>query len=269
MRKIITALMIFTTVVANAQRGTEINLWPEGPNTDSGDPTDMAKVTVFLPDEKRATGRAIVICPGGGYDHLAFEKEGTLWAPLFNSMGIAVAVLKYRMPHGNSGVPLEDAEQAMRLMRRMAAQWHIDTEQVGIMGFSAGGHLAASAATLFTSDANRPDFQVLLYPVILFDTPHGTRNNLLGKNPSSELIERYSLEKQVTPNTPRAFVVLAADDRTVPAAHSLKYCLALTENKVSTMLLMYPYGDHGFGCQDRFAFKNQWLSELEHWLHTF
>ena len=166
-------------------------------------------------------------------------------------------------------MPLCDVQEAIREVRAHAQEWNVDPHAVGIMGASAGGHLAASAATLFTSDENRPDFHVLLYPVILFDTPHGTRQNLLGKNPSDELVARYSLEKQVTPNTPRAFVVLAADDRTVPAAHSLKYCMALTENKVSTMLLMYPYGDHGFGCQERFAFKNQWLTELEHWLHTF
>ena len=263
--------MIFTTVVANAQRGTEINLWPEGPNTDSGDPTDMAKVTVFLPDEKRATGRAIVICPGGGYDHLAFEKEGTLWAPLFNSMGIAVAVLKYRMPHGNSGVPLEDAEQAMRLMRRMAAQWHIDTEQVGIMGFSAGGHLASTVATHSKGDA-APNFQILFYPVITMEagtTHQGSRKNLLGKSPKRKLVNAYSNEQHVSHSTPRAFIALASDDKAVSPINAIGYYEELHRHKVPTSLHIYPVGGHGFGILQSFPSHYEMMQELREWLRSF
>ena len=124
-------------------QGFEINLWPEGPRTSNGDPEDVAKVTVFLPNEKRATGRAIVCCPGGGYSHLAMEHEGLQWAPFFNEQGIALIVLKYRMPHGAYQVPAEDAEAAIRLVREHADEWHINADDVGIMGFSAGGHLSS------------------------------------------------------------------------------------------------------------------------------
>ena len=147
--------------MAMAQQGLEMDLWPTSPKTSNGDPNDQAKVTVFLPEKKKSTGRAILICPGGGYHHLAFEKEGTLWAPYFNAQGIAVIVLKYRMPHGVSNVPREDAEEAMRLIRRMAEAWNINTSDVGIMGFSAGGHLASTIATHSKGDA-APNFQILL-----------------------------------------------------------------------------------------------------------
>ena len=124
--------MTLLSTLAFAQKGTEINLWSEGPRTNNGDPQDTAKVVVFLPDEKKATGRAVVCCPGGGYSHLAWEKEGTSWAPFFNGQGIALIVLKYRMPHGNHTIPAEDAEEAIKLVRKNAEEWHINPKDVGI-----------------------------------------------------------------------------------------------------------------------------------------
>ena len=148
-----------------AQKGAEINLWPQGPAEKSSDRADTAKVWVYLPPKAEATGRAVVICPGGGYSHLAMNHEGHDWAAFFNNMGIAAVVLKYRMPHGDCDVPVSDAEEAVRLVRRNAANWNIDPHDVGIMGSSAGGHLASTVATRAKGDA-LPDFQILFYPVI-------------------------------------------------------------------------------------------------------
>ena len=173
---------------------------------------------------------------------------------------------------GHNDVPLSDVQEALREVRAHADEWNVDPNEVGIMGCSAGGHLAASGATLFTNDANRFNFQILLYPVITMNeqtTHQGTRQSLIGKKPTKKLIERYSLEKQVTDRTPRAFIVLASDDKTVPPVNSLDYGKALVEHNIPTTLLMYSSGGHGFGFNDSFAYKNQWLGELEKWLRTF
>ena len=159
------AAMLALSLNMSAQQSYEINLWPNGPAVKSSDAGDTAKVKVFLPEKKSATGRAVVICPGGGYQHLAMNHEGYDWAPFFNNMGIAAIVLKYRMPHGEKDVPISDAEEAIRLVRRNAANWNINPDDVGIMGSSAGGHLASTVATHAAKDA-RPDFQILFYPVI-------------------------------------------------------------------------------------------------------
>ena len=158
---ILTMMSMLTTTVF-AQQGKTYNLWPDGAPNTNGNLTDTAKVTVFLPNAKKATGRAVVICPGGGYSHLAMQHEGTDWAPFFNREGIAVVVLKYRMPRGNYEVPVSDAEEAIKLVRRKAKEWHIDPKQVGIMGSSAGGHLASTVATQSKGDA-APNFQILFY----------------------------------------------------------------------------------------------------------
>ena len=152
MKRLLLSLMTLVALAASAQKPIEMNLWPDGPKTSNNDPKDMAKVWVYLPNEKHATGRAVVCCPGGGYTHLAMDHEGHQWAPFFNGQGIALIVVKYRMPHGVWQVPGEDAEEAMRLVRRNAQQWHINPNDIGIMGFSAGGHLASTVATHATDD---------------------------------------------------------------------------------------------------------------------
>lgn len=271
MKKILFFIMLFVSASAAAQQGVEINLWPEGPRTSNGDPNDMAKVTVYLPKKSQASGRAVVICPGGGYTHLAFEKEGTAWAPFFNSQGIAVIVLKYRMPHGVWKVPAEDAEEAMRLVRRNASQWNIDPNQVGIMGFSAGGHLASTIATHSKGDA-AANFQILFYPVISMETGtthQGSRDNLLGKSPKRKLVNDYCNEQHVSHATPRAFIVLAHDDKAVSPINSLSYYEELCLANVPASLHVYPTGGHGFGILQSFPYHLEMMMELRTWLHSF
>ena len=271
MKKVLFFLMMFVSTMASAQKGTEMNLWPNGPHTSNGDVKDTAKVTVFLPSEKKATGRAIVCCPGGGYTHLAMQHEGFEWAPFFNEQGIALIVLKYRMPHGHYTVPAEDAEEAMRLVRRNAEAWHINPNDVGIMGFSAGGHLASTVATHATSDA-MPNFQILFYPVISMEqgiTHQGSRDNLLGKSPKQKLVNEYCNEQHVNKKTPRCFLALAHDDRAVPPANSLNYYEQLNAHGVSTSMHIYPSGGHGFGIRQSFTYHFEMMLELKAWLRRF
>jgi acetyl esterase/lipase len=219
----------------------------------------------------KATGRAIVCCPGGGYTHLAMQHEGFEWAPFFNEQGIALIVLKYRMPHGNYTVPAEDAEEAMRLVRRNAEAWHINPNDVGIMGFSAGGHLASTVATHATSDA-MPNFQILFYPVISMEqgiTHQGSRDNLLGKSPKQKLVNEYCNEQHITKNSPRCFLALAYDDRAVPPANSLNYYEQLNAHGVSTSMHIYPSGGHGFGIRQSFTYHFEMMLELKAWLRSF
>lgn len=263
--------MLFASTMTQAQQGLEMDLWSSAPKTSNGDPNDLAKVTVFLPKKELATGRAIVICPGGGYHHLAFEKEGTLWAPFFNAQGIAVIVLKYRMPHGAWNVPREDAEEAMRLVRRMADTWNINTNDIGIMGFSAGGHLASTIATHSKGDA-AANFQILFYPVITMEqgtTHQGSRENLLGKKPKRKLLNEFSNEQHVTAHTPRAFIALASDDKSVSPLNTILYYEELCLKKVPTSLHVYPKGGHGFGILQSFPNHYEMMQELREWLRSF
>ena len=263
-------LMMFAllamTMMAQAQE--RIDLWPQGAPHVSSNVKDTAFVKVFLAPAEKATGRAVVICPGGGYTHLAMDHEGYDWAPVFNHWGISVLVLKYRMPHGVKEIPLEDAEEAVRLVRRHAQEWNIDPQQVGIMGSSAGGHLASTTATHATGDA-KPDFQILFYPVITMDrsfTHMGSHNALLGTDASADMELKYSNEKQVTAQTPPAFIVLSNDDHVVPPLNGVSYYLACHSNKVPAVLHVYPTGDHGWGLRTSFAHLAEMLMELKSWL---
>ena len=173
------------------------------------------------------------------------------------------------MPPPHPPAPLSDAEQAIRLMRGHAKEWGVNPNRIGIMGASAGGHLAASLATLYSRDATRPDFQVLFCPVISMlkgVTHSGSRKNLLGETPSAELEQKYSLERQVSPQTPQTFIMLSADDAGVLPIIGIGYFLALQEQKVPATLHVYPTGGHGWGFRDSFTYKRQWTGELEKWL---
>ncbi len=234
-----------------------VKLWPDkAPNADDTFETSDAKITVHLPKNHR--GAAIVICPGGGYSGLATEPEGHGIADWLNSHGIVGVVLEYRMPAGRSFVPLLDAQRAIRMVRANAKTWHINPSQVGIMGFSAGGHLASTAATHFdagdseaTDPLNRPscrpDFAVLVYPVVTMgeQTHGGSRTNLLGTNPSQELIDLFSNEKHVMEGTPPMFLTHAIDDGPVPCINSKALFDALQAAKIPSRYLELPSGGHG------------------------
>lgn len=271
-RKLLLTLSLFIAATyANAQQVFDVNLWNGRTPHSTGVATDTAKVRVFLPAAKRATGRAVVICPGGGYAHLAWENEGTNWASFFNDMGIAAIVLKYRMPNGVKEAPLSDAEQAMRLVRKNAQAWHLNRNDIGIMGFSAGGHLASTVATKSKGDA-KANFQILFYPVITMMpgyTHKGSHDNLLGKNPSKSTEREYSTDLQVSRVSPRAFILLSDDDTVVLPANGVNYYLELYRHDVPASLHVYPSGDHGFGYNSSFRYHVEMRLELQAWLRSF
>jgi acetyl esterase/lipase len=244
------------------------------------------QLKVFLPTKGQATGRAVIICPGGGYYLLASLHEGDDFARWLAAQGIAAFVLKYRLPNPElveaahkPWVPLADAQQALRLVRTKAGAWGVDPGKVGIMGFSAGGHLAATAATQFArplaltpdSLANvRPDFAILVYPVVSFRDSHGhagSRANLIGPELSTQQIDFFSAELRVTPQTPPTFLVHSADDQAVPVENSLRFYQALVKNKVPAELHLYPTGGHGYGFgRELKGGVATWTEHLRTWL---
>ena len=233
-------------------------------------PDGAAHMLVFLPDQP--TGRAVVCCPGGGYAYLADKHEGTDWAEYFIPRGITFAVVNYRMPHGDRSIPVSDVENAMRTMRDSAAVWRLNPRDIGIMGSSAGGHLASTVATHAPYDL-RPDFQILLYPVITMGrgTHAGSRDNFLGEDRTdTELVNQYSNERQVRRTlTPPAILLLADDDRGVPPVpNGVAYYSAMRGAGNSCTLHIYPSGGHGFGYNAGFAHHGQMLADLSAWLDS-
>ena len=267
---ILSLLFCLLALPSLAQRTFDINLWQaKAPNKNGLQ--DTAYIKVFLPDEKRATGRAVVICPGGGYAFLAMQHEGTDWAPFFNDMGIAAIVLHYRMPNGNAKVPISDAEEALRTVRRNARAWHINTEDVGIMGSSAGGHLASTIATQSKDDA-KPNFQILFYPVITMMqgyTHQGSHDNLLGKDAHKKDEQKYCSDLQVTRTTPRACILLSDDDHTVQPVNGVNYYSELYRHDVPASLHIYPSGGHGWGMNPSFRYHAEMRMDLKAWLESF
>ena len=268
MSLIIAATSILT---ASAQKPKVFDLWPNGCPTASETPNDTARVWLYLPKAEKATGRAVVICPGGGYSHLAMNHEGHEWAPFFNNMGIAVMVLKYRMPHGCWQVPVEDAEEAVKMLRRNASSWKINPNDIGIMGSSAGGHLASTIATRSRGEA-APNFQILFYPVITMDpsfTHKGSHDNLLGKDVKKKTEREFSSDQQVTRVTPRAFVTLSDDDTVVLPANGTNYYFECYRHDVPASLHIYPSGGHGWGIRSSFAYHVEMMQELKASLQSF
>lgn len=234
-----------------------VSLW-SGPAPNGDGTAENAEVRLTLHRPKEPNGAAIVICPGGGYGGLVTGGEGHGIARWLSSHGIAGLVLEYRLPRGRPYVPLLDAQRAIRMARANAKEWKIDPSKVGIIGFSAGGHLASTAATHFdsgvkqskdpvTRQSSRPDFAILVYPVVTMDkTTHGgSRRNLLGNNPSDELIELFSNQKQVTAESSPTFLTHAMDDRVVDPENSQAFHDALVAHKVATEYLKLPSGGHG------------------------
>ena len=254
MKKILLFFSLFTTALLFAQNPVELPLWPDkAPNNsrpseaeqnyNSEWVTNITVPTLTIFPASQPNGMAIIMCPGGAYSGLAMRHEGLDMASWLNAQGITYAV--------------------------HAAEWGVNPQRVGIMGASAGGHLAASLATLYSSDKTRPDFQILFYPVISMQpgiTHGGSRTNLLGENPSQELEQKYSLERQVSARTPQAFIMLSSDDDAVPPINGIGYFLALRDHKVPASLHAYPTGGHGWGFRDNFPYKRQWTEELEKWL---
>lgn len=294
MKILLSALLVLAVQVAFAQE-TPMLLYPNGiPNSK---PTPAAykeqinstywitkvsvpTLTAYLPAKQDANGTAVVICPGGSYMGLASEHEGFTVAKAFNKIGVAAFVLKYRLPSDSIMVdktigPLQDAQRAIQLVRQDAAKWGIDPNKIGIIGFSAGGHLASTAGTHFekvlidnkTNISVRPDFMMLIYPVITMGdkTHQGSKDALLGKDPSQALADLYSNEKQVKPNTPPTFIINAEDDNVVPVDNSLKMYRGLLDAKVKTEMHLFPSGGHGFGMKNPTT-KTQWFDLLTAWM---
>ena len=301
MKKIFFAL--FTALCfqyTNAQE-YKLLLWPSGnvPNykktteVEKRDSVNFVRISlvqqpaieVYLPSKQNATGQAVVICPGGGYSILAYDWEGTDIAKWLNAHGIAAIVLKYRLPNSKSNVdpklsPLLDAQRAIRTVRANAVKWNIKKDKIGIMGFSAGGHLASTAGTHFdagnTSATDsidrvscRPDFMILMYPVVNMSksTMHqGSRNNLIGANADSATAKYYSNEMQVTAQTPPTLLVHATDDKAVPVENSLDFYRALKDNNVPAEMHIYPYGGHGFSLAIGKGYLATWTDRCIDWL---
>ncbi len=296
--KIIFIVIILSFCTSLAQQKV-IELWPEGIPGSINNPSYKAEIDSsqgwtfeknisnptmdFYPaPAEKSSGTAIIICPGGGYSVLAIKHEGSQIAAWLNSLGITAFVLKYRLPDTAIMVnktigPLQDAQKAIRIVRQHAKDWNIDPHKIGIMGFSAGGHLASTLSTHYNekvyeqADATsaRPDFSILIYPVISMDTAithMGSRINLLGNNPSPDLVKLYSNELQVNDSTPPAFLVQSMDDDVVPVRNSIDYALALEEHKIPCELHLYEKGGHGYGLGRTNDTESSWPEACEKWL---
>ena len=280
--KLLSVSLLFalcTMVSGQNKKYQDIKLWESGYTVTNGKekemkdgvPVSAAEMRVYPVSKDKANGKAVIILPGGGYSHLAVNHEGYDFAPFFNNEGITVCVLKYRMPFGNRAVPFADVEEAMRIVKENASEWNIDVDKIGVMGSAAGGHLASTYATKCKEDL-APAFQILLYPVISMHegvTHNGSRRNLLGEEPSKELIDSYSNHNCVTDKTPRAFIALSNDDKAVIPENGINYYLALSRCGVDAWVNVYPTGGHGWGNRDNFKYKTEFISSLREWLRSF
>lgn len=243
-----------------------LNLWNGNPPVNSGlsgnevlDPEAILELTnvteteliIYSPDDKINTGAAVIICPGGAYAGLAITSQGYDFAEWLNAIGITGIVLKYRMPNGNKEIPLDDVQESIRYIRKNAKGLKLNENKIGVAGFSAGGHLAALSATLFSEEgiSTRPDFSILFYPVISMGlhTQKDTQQHLLGAEPSSLAIANYSCEKQVRPNTPPTLILTSDDDTIVSPVNSTLYYEALKQQQIPATLYIFPQGDHAWG----------------------
>jgi acetyl esterase/lipase len=277
-----------------------LKLWPDGIPGSIADPSYIENIittdgritrcnkvvtpdlTVFLPAPEKANGTAVMICPGGGYGTLAFDHEGNAIAKWLNDNGIAGIILKYRLPSDQIMIdksigPLQDAQEAMRIIRRNATEWKIDPKKVGVIGFSAGGHLASTISTHYAEKvydvkdiiSARPDFSLLIYPVVSMDTTithRGTRNNLIGIDPTEKNVLRFSNEKQITSDTPPAFLVHSADDKAVPVMNSIGYFRGLQKNNIPAELHVFQKGGHGYGLSPNGGTESSWPGLCIKWL---
>jgi len=294
MKIILCALTLITTAIFAHAQEKPIPLYPNGvPNSKPAPASYIEKhdkdwitfvsiptIIPYLPAKGTANGTAVLIFPGGSYSGLSMENEGASIAKAFNTIGITAFVVKYRLPSDEIMVdktigPLQDAQQAVLLVRKHAAEWGLKSDKIGIIGFSAGGHLASTEGTHFDNlvveDKDnisvRPDFMMLLYPVISFGpmAHAGSRENLLGKNPTAAQLKLYSNEKQVTATTPPTFLVHAEDDNVVPVQNSLMFYDALLNSKVKAEMHIFEAGGHGFGLNNSKS-KDKWFDWCKNWL---
>lgn len=263
MRKLLILLAILGFATSLSARHFEVNLSDDG----------QCKLHCYLPDNP--TGRAVVDCPGGGYGHLAMGHEGHDWAEYFTDQGIAFFILQYRMPHGDRTIPMGDAFKAMRTVRDSAAVWGVNPHDVGIMGFSAGGHLASTVST-HADDSARPDFAILIYPVISMDekvSNGGSCEQFLGDErlTNRQLVEEFSNYNAVKPGvTPRTILIMTGDDKAVPPVYNgIAYYSAMQKAGNECALHVYPTGGHGFGIRPTFPYHREMLTELTVWLRSF
>jgi len=276
-----TVMPLYSGSIPNSKPGRDLE------TSDSGDgilrigKISRPTLTVYLPAKEKASGAAVIICPGGGYTIVAAGHEGSDVAKRLNKAGIAAFVLKYRIPDSSTMInkeigPLQDAERAMQIVRSHAKEWGLDARRIGIMGFSAGGHLASTAGTHFNKlyignpdhISLRPDFMILVYPVISFTDQIGhigSRNQLLGKNPGVEKIKEYSNEMQVTDQTPPTFLVHAKDDNVVPFANSTRFADSLKKHGVPEKIFLYEKGGHGFGLINKTS-TVRWIDICLQWM---
>lgn len=276
-------LAVFTfTPSAEAKLHDVITLWPDGaPGAVGSEEEDKPSLTVYLPPAGKANGSAVVICPGGGYGHLAVDHEGKQPAEWLNSLGVTAFMLKYRLaPRYHHPAPLQDAQRALRIVRSRAKEWDVEPKRIGVWGFSAGGHLASTAATHFdagnpdASDpidkiSSRPDFAILCYPVITLEPPYahmGSRKNLLGERPDSQLLQSLCNHKQVTAKTPPTFLMHTNADSGVVPENSVLFYLALRKAGVPAELHIYEKGPHGVGLAPKDPVLSTWPDRLSAWL---
>lgn len=283
MKRIYFTLMLLCAAVcgmAQEVKSFDIDLWTNGlPNSNGIDKTQpydaearnfKPMIRVFVPDDSVKTDMAILVIPGGGYRVLSLGQEGYDWANVFTPQGITTVVLNYRMPMGVTEVPISDATEAMRLIREHAAEWGINPQKVGVLGSSAGGHLASTIST-HNPEETRPNFQILFYPVISMDkeiTHMDSHNCLIGEDATPELEQLYSNQLQVTAQTPPCILILADDDFLVSPRNAAEYYIALQKAKVKAAMHIYPSGGHGFGCGQWFKYRNEMLQDLNGWLET-
>ena len=275
-------VVVLMTLAASAQEPIEMKVWTSGAPNSNGltgpeEPLENGRVAnvtdpviyVYKADPAKNTGAAVILCPGGGYVRLAMNHEGHDVAKWLAENGITGIVLKYRMPNGHPDVPLSDALQAIRLVRANATAWGIDPAKVGIGGNSAGGHLAATAATLYDSAESRPDFAVLFYPAISLDPAighAGSLRGLLGENATPALIDRYSAEKQVTADTPPTLLFHSDNDTGVSPLNSVAFYTTMKQHKVKGSLYIFPTGGHGWGYQTYMTYHEEWKTLMLKWL---
>ncbi len=285
-RKLLQLSLLLTlgslSAIAKATPELPIVLWPGGaPGALGTEPGDIPTLTPYLPPKEKATGAAIIVFPGGGYQHLA-DHEGRPVAEWLNSIGITSFVLKYRLgPRYHHPAPLQDAARAIRTLRARATEWNIDPERIGILGFSAGGHLASTIGTHFDSGkhdstdpieraSSRPNLMILVYPVITMrqQTHSGSRNSLLGPDPSPDLVALLSNEEHVTKETPPAFLVHTMTDPAVPVENSLMFAMALRKAGVPFEFHLYERGPHGFGLGEKDPILATWPARCADWLRV-